>query len=87
MPRPRASTATRRGLAGLAIPLFFYVYAMGFIIANTISGALAGMFAEGTPSSMGFVIAVCALGGVLCTVPLRATPRSRQNDPDEVCPN
>jgi len=93
------------GLAGLAIPLFVYVSAMGFIIANAISGALAmfpertgavsalvgcvqygggvlgsasaGAFADGTPSPMGLVVAICAIGGVLCTLPLRAAPKER----------
>ena len=93
------------GLAGLAIPLFVYVSAMGFIIANAISCALAkspertgvvsalvgcvqygggvlgsasvGAFADGTPSSMGLVVALCAVGGVLCTLPLWAAPKER----------
>jgi DHA1 family bicyclomycin/chloramphenicol resistance-like MFS transporter len=92
------------GLAGLAIPLFFYVSVMGFIIANAISGALAmfpertgavsalvgsiqygggivgsaliGVFADDAPSSMGLVIAVCAICGMLCTLRLRTSPKT-----------
>jgi len=92
------------GLAGLAIPLFFYVSVMGFIIANAISGALAmfpertgavsalvgsiqygggivgsaliGVFADDAPSSMGLVIAVCAICGTLCTLRLRTSPKT-----------
>jgi MFS family permease len=92
------------GLAGLAIPLFFYVSVMGFIIANAISGALAmfpertgavsalvgsiqygggivgsaliGVFADDAPSSIGLVIAVCAICGMLCTLRLLTSPKT-----------
>jgi DHA1 family bicyclomycin/chloramphenicol resistance-like MFS transporter len=29
------------GLAGLAVPLFFYVSMLGFVVANSVAGALA----------------------------------------------
>ncbi len=35
------------GLAGLALPLFLFVSATGFIVANAISGALAACSARG----------------------------------------
>lgn len=83
------------GLAGLVAPLFLFVSAAGFIIANSIAGALAGfperagavsalvgalqygsgilgsalvgLFADGTPWPMGWVIAACGLGSFACT--------------------
>lgn len=82
------------GLPGLVAPLFVYVGLAGFIIANSIAGAmegypdragavsalvgaihygsgiltagLVGAFADGTPWSMGWVIAVCGLGAAGC---------------------
>ena len=87
------------GLAGLVAPLFLFVSAAGFIIANSIAGALAGfperagavsalvgalqygsgilgsalvgLFADGTPWPMGWVIAACGLGSFACTWLLR----------------
>ena len=83
------------GLAGLVIPLFVFISATGFIVANSITGALAGFpaqagavsaligaiqygsgmlgsalvgaLADGTPRSMGIVIAFDVLGSLLCT--------------------
>jgi DHA1 family bicyclomycin/chloramphenicol resistance-like MFS transporter len=77
------------GLAGLAVPLFCYVSMLGFIVANSVAGALAafphkagaasalvgamhygtgvltaalvGWCADGTPWTMGWIV---ALGGV-----------------------
>jgi MFS transporter, DHA1 family, multidrug resistance protein len=82
------------GLAGLAVPLFLFVSPTGFIVANSIAGALAdfperacavsalvgaiqygsgiigsafvGAFADGTPRPMGWVIALAAIGSLLC---------------------
>jgi DHA1 family bicyclomycin/chloramphenicol resistance-like MFS transporter len=81
-------------LAGLVVPLFLFVSAAGFIVANSISGALAdfperagavsalvgaiqygsgilgsalvGIFADGTPRPMGWVIALAGIGSLLC---------------------
>lgn len=81
------------GLWGLAGPLFLFVAASGFIVANSIAGALAGfpgragavsalvgsmqygsgivgsglvgMFADGTPRPMAFVIVAAGLGSLL----------------------
>lgn len=91
------------GLAGVAIPLFVFASATGFIVANSIAGAMAlypnrsgavsaligaiqygsgifgsglvGMFADGTPWPMGWVIALCAVGSAACTLLIVATPR------------
>jgi DHA1 family bicyclomycin/chloramphenicol resistance-like MFS transporter len=91
------------GLAGLAVPLFLFVSATGFIVANSIAGALSGfpdragavsalvgaiqygsgilgsalvgIFADGTPWPMGWVIALCGLGSFASTrllVPLKS---------------
>ncbi|HEY1943618.1 MAG TPA: multidrug effflux MFS transporter [Roseiarcus sp.] len=82
------------GLPGLVAPLFVYVGLAGFIIANSIAGALesypdragavsalvgaihygagvvtaglVGAFADGTPWSMGWIIAACGLGAAGC---------------------
>ena len=82
------------GLWGLAVPLFLFVGMTGFIVANSIAGALAdfptragavsalvgaiqygsgilssalvGMFADGTPWPMGWVIAAAGIGSYLC---------------------
>jgi DHA1 family bicyclomycin/chloramphenicol resistance-like MFS transporter len=90
------------GLAGLAGPLFLFVGMAGFIIANSIAGALAsfperaatvsalvgaihygtgivgsalvGVFADGTPWPLGWVVALAGLGGAACawfSVPTR----------------
>ena len=81
------------GLWGLVVPLFVFASATGFIVANSITGAmdkfperagavsaligaiqygsgivgsgLVGLFANGTPSPMGWVIAVCGIGSLL----------------------
>jgi DHA1 family bicyclomycin/chloramphenicol resistance-like MFS transporter len=88
------ASADRGGLIGLVVPLFIFVSATGFIVANSISGALnafpqmagsvsaligaiqygtgilgsglVSYFADGTPWPMAMVIAVCALGSLLC---------------------
>jgi MFS transporter, DHA1 family, multidrug resistance protein len=82
------------GLAGLVIPLFVFVAANGFIVANSISGALdvlpqragavsalvgalqygsgiigsalVGLFADGTPWPMAWVIAAFGVGSLVC---------------------
>jgi MFS transporter, DHA1 family, multidrug resistance protein len=82
------------GLWGLVLPLFLFVSATGFIVANSITGALdhfperagtvsalvgavqygsgivgsglVGVFANGTPWPMGWVIAICGIGSLLC---------------------
>jgi DHA1 family bicyclomycin/chloramphenicol resistance-like MFS transporter len=82
------------GLAGLAVPLFAFAGLAGFIVANSIAGALAsfperagsvsalvgalqygtgilgsamvGAFADGTPWTMGWVIASFGIGSALC---------------------
>jgi MFS transporter, DHA1 family, multidrug resistance protein len=82
------------GLAGLVAPLFVFISATGFIVANSIVGALAsspqragtisalvgavqygsgiigsaliGVFADGTPWPMGWVIALAGLGSAAC---------------------
>lgn len=84
------------GLWGLAAPLFVFASATGFIVANSIAGALSdfpdragavsalvgalqygsgiigsglvGAFADGTPWSMGWVIALAGLGSLACTM-------------------
>ncbi len=92
------------GLPGLVAPLFVYIGLAGFIIANSIAGALdsfpnragavsalvgaihygsgiltaglVGAFADGTPWSMGWIIAVCGLGAAGCAwlaIPARGT--------------
>uniref|UniRef100_UPI0018E0685E Bcr/CflA family efflux MFS transporter n=1 Tax=Geomonas edaphica TaxID=2570226 RepID=UPI0018E0685E len=81
------------GLWGLVFPLFVFVSATGFIVANSITGALnnfperagtvsalvgavqygsgivgsglVGIFANGTPWSMGWVTAICGIGSLL----------------------
>lgn len=81
------------GLWGLVIPLFVFVSMTGFVVANSITGALAdfpehagsvsalvgaiqygsgiigsglvGVFADGTPWAMGWVIAVSGIGSLL----------------------
>ena len=82
------------GLAGLVLPLFLFVSATGFIVANSIAGAmsrfphhagavsaligsiqygsgifgsaLVGFCADGTPWPMGWVIALCGVGSLIC---------------------
>jgi DHA1 family bicyclomycin/chloramphenicol resistance-like MFS transporter len=82
------------GLAGLVATLFVFISATGFIVANSIVGALAsspqragtisalvgavqygsgiigsaliGVFADGTPWPMGWVIALAGLGSAAC---------------------
>jgi DHA1 family bicyclomycin/chloramphenicol resistance-like MFS transporter len=82
------------GLAGLVVPLFVFASATGFIVANSIAGALTrfpqragavsalvgaiqygsgivgsaavGTFADGTPWTMGWVIALAGIGSLLC---------------------
>lgn len=81
------------GLWGLVVPLFLFVSATGFIVANSITGAmdkfperagavsalvgalqygsgivgsgLVGLYADGTPWPMGWVIAICGIGSLL----------------------
>ncbi|CAG4916986.1 MFS transporter [Paraburkholderia saeva] len=81
---------------GLVIPLFLFVSAAGFIVANSIAGALSsypegagavsawigaiqygtgivssamvGIFADGTPWPMGWVIALSGIGSLLCAL-------------------
>ncbi len=90
------------GLWGLVLSLFLFVSATGFIVANSIAGALSGFseragavsalvgaihygsgiagsalvgaFADGTPRPMGWVIATCGLGSLLCLRLLEAKP-------------
>ena len=90
------------GLAGLVIPLFGFVSANGFIVANSMAGALGifprragavsalvgsvqygsgilgsafvGLFADGTPRPMTWVIALFSVGSVLCVHVLRPAP-------------
>lgn len=78
------------GQYGLVVPLFFFIAATGFIVANSVAGALngfprragavsalvgaihygsgilgaglVGVFADGTPWPMGWVIALAGLG-------------------------
>lgn len=82
------------GLVGLVLPLFVFVSMAGFIVANSIAGALAdfperagavsalvgamhygsgivgsalvGALADGTPKPLGWVIALCGIGSLLC---------------------
>lgn len=91
------------GLWGLAVPLFVFLSTIGFIVGNSIVGALGrfperagavsalvgslhygsgiigsalvGIFADGTPWPLGWVVAVAGLGSLLCAwflVPHRA---------------
>ncbi|MEY2342126.1 multidrug effflux MFS transporter [Acidithiobacillus sp. IBUN Pt1247-S3] len=81
------------GLAGLVLPLCLYISANGFIVANSIAGALGllpqragavsalvgaiqygsgilgsalvGIFADGTPRPMAWVIAIFAMGSLV----------------------
>ena len=91
------------GLWGLVVPLFVFVSATGFIVANSITGALdhfperagtvsalvgafqygsgivgsglVGVFANGTPWPMGWVIAICGIGSLLSMRLLITVPR------------
>jgi DHA1 family bicyclomycin/chloramphenicol resistance-like MFS transporter len=91
------------GLWGLVVPLFVFMSCNGFIVANSITGALSdfperagavssligavqygsgiigsglvGLFADGTPWPMGWVIAATSIGSLLSMWLLR--PRSR----------
>ncbi|WP_018897954.1 multidrug effflux MFS transporter [Rhizobium sp. 2MFCol3.1] len=84
------------GLWGLFIPLLVFVSMTGFIVANSIAGALSdfpeqagsvsalvgaiqygsgiagsglvGLFSDGTPWPMGWVIGVMGLGCILCAI-------------------
>ncbi|MFT9251580.1 MAG: hypothetical protein ABF567_00715 [Acetobacter okinawensis] len=86
------------GLWGLVVPLFIFASATGFIVANSIAGALnvsparsgsvsafvgaaqygsgilgsglIGVFADGTPWPMGWVVALTGVGSFLCTLAL-----------------
>jgi DHA1 family bicyclomycin/chloramphenicol resistance-like MFS transporter len=90
------------GLAGLAVPLFVFIATTGFVIANSIAGAMAsfpkragavsalvgaiqygsgivgsglvGLFADGTPWPMGWVIALSGVGSLACAWLLGQTP-------------
>ncbi|WP_459614449.1 Bcr/CflA family multidrug efflux MFS transporter [Bordetella sp. 2513F-2] len=90
------------GLAGLVVPLFFFVSMNGFIVANSVAGALSsfpqqagsasalvgathfgcgvlsaamvGWFADGTPWTMGWIMAACAGG---CLLSMLAPSRRR----------
>ena len=90
------------GLLGLVVPLFVFVSATGFIVANSITGALdnfperagtvsalvgaiqygsgivgsglVGIFANGTPWPMGWVIAICGIGSLLSMRLLNPVP-------------
>ena len=84
------------GLIGLLIPLFAFISATGFIVANSIVGtleshperagavsalvgtlqygtgilgsALVGLWADGTPRPMGYVIAACGAASLACAL-------------------
>ena len=86
------------GLWGLVVPLFIFASATGFIVANSIAGALnvsparsgsvsafvgaaqygsgilgsglIGVFADGTPWPMGWVVALTGVGSFLCALAL-----------------
>ena len=86
------------GLWGLVVPFFVFASATGFIVANSISGALnvsparsgsvsafvgaaqygsgilgsglIGVFADGTPWPMGWVVALTGVGSFLCALAL-----------------
>ncbi|HEY0206847.1 MAG TPA: multidrug effflux MFS transporter [Acetobacteraceae bacterium] len=90
------------GLAGLVGPLFVFVSATGFIVANSVVGAFAlapqragavsalvgavqygsgmagsalvGVFANGTPGPMGWVIALGGIGSAACAWLLLPAP-------------
>ena len=90
------------GLWGLVVPLFMFVSATGFIVANSITGAmdkfperagtvsalvgalqygsgivgsgLVGLFANGTPWPMGWMIAMCGIGSLLSMWLLNPVP-------------
>lgn len=90
------------GLWGLVVPLFLYASATGFIVANSITGAmdkfperagavsalvgaiqygsgivgsgLVGLFADGTPWPMGWVIAITGVGSLLSILLLIPLP-------------
>lgn len=90
------------GLWGLVVPLFLFASATGFIVANSITGAmdnfpqragavsalvgalqygsgiigsgLVGLFADGTPWPMGWVIALCGIGSLLSMRLLMTVP-------------
>lgn len=93
------------GLLALAVPLFVFASATGFIVANSIAGALSdfpdragtvsalvgalqygsgiigsglvGVFADGTPWSMGWVISLAGLGSLACTLMLLPTVKTQ----------
>lgn len=100
------------GLWGLVAPLFVFASSTGFVIANSITGALAdfpecagavsaligafqygsgiigsglvGVFADGTPWPMGWVIAISGIGSLLsmCLLtPVQAPDRSSPRCP------
>jgi DHA1 family bicyclomycin/chloramphenicol resistance-like MFS transporter len=87
------ATTGHGGLVGLALPLFAFVSAAGFIFANSITGAMAsfperagavsalvgavqygtgilgsalvGVFADGTPAPLGWVVALAGVASTL----------------------
>jgi DHA1 family bicyclomycin/chloramphenicol resistance-like MFS transporter len=84
------------GLWGLVVPMFLFVSATGFIVANVVAGAMAdfpsragavsalvgaiqygggilgsalvGVFADGTPWPMGWVVGVSGVGCLVCAM-------------------
>jgi DHA1 family bicyclomycin/chloramphenicol resistance-like MFS transporter len=84
------------GLCGLVAPMFLFVSATGFIVANVVAGAMAdfpsragavsalvgaiqygggilgsalvGVFADGTPWPMGWVVGVSGVGCLVCAM-------------------
>lgn len=92
------------GLVGLVVPALLFISAAGFVVANSIAGALSGfperagavsalvgsvqygsgifgsalvgIFADGTPWPMGWVVALGGIGSFLCTrLLIRPRPR------------
>jgi MFS transporter, DHA1 family, multidrug resistance protein len=89
------------GLWGLVIPMFLFVSATGFIVANTVAGALAdfpnragavsalvgsiqygggilgsalvGLFADGTPWPMGWIVGLSGIGSILFALLIPST--------------
>jgi DHA1 family bicyclomycin/chloramphenicol resistance-like MFS transporter len=94
------------GLWGLFLPLLVFVSVTGFVVANSIAGAMAdypeqagsvsalvgaiqygsgiagsglvGVFADGTPWPLGWVIAVMSIGSVLCAWLVTSSPKTEQ---------
>ena len=100
------------GLAGLAVPLFAFIAMTGFIVANSIAGALTdyperagsvsalvgaihygsgivgsalvGVFADGTPWPLGWVVGLAGIGSAVCAwffVPTSTGPRHHVDGP------